>query len=97
METKKYQYEFSGDAIGPYRQHTIYQTIEALDPDGFISDGQTGDTIIDAIEWGDMYVLEDWQDAGENKQRRLVWENESASENDDGYNAIGEITRTLIS
>lgn len=35
----------------------------------------------------------DWENAGENRERKLVWRNSEEAENDDGTNAVGQIIR----
>ena len=91
----QYRYDFEGEAIRYYRQTVMEESVQDLDPDGFIADDAMGDDIIDGIDWEDAYLLDDWQDCGENKQRRLLWDSEAESENDDGYRATGSIVRTL--
>lgn len=93
-QAKQYRYIYQGEALRYYRQTTIYHAVDALDPDGYIATADIGDSIVDAIDWGDSYLLDAWQDCGPGRQRRLLWETEAEASND--HEATGMIVREEV-
>jgi len=46
-----YRYEISQENLGEYRNTTLSEKFETLDPDGFVCDESTGDRILEAHGW----------------------------------------------
>lgn len=47
----KMRYDIQTNDIGDFRSTTIYDTLDALDPDGFTCDEQAGDDIVARYGW----------------------------------------------
>lgn len=94
-EMKKYRFEIPAET--GYRNHTIGQAVTDLDPDGFTSDAETGDEIIETIAETNGLVLGGWDTYGaDGAERMLVWDCSEAAQNDDGQHALCQIIRTEV-
>jgi hypothetical protein len=93
---KSYKFTFPSETN--FRQYTVYQEVEDLDPDGFSADAATGDDIIEDIAANnDLVIADQWDTYGQDgAERLLVWESEEDADNDDGANAICQIIRKAI-
>lgn len=89
-----YRYEIPSETN--YRNYTIPFPVLDLDPDGFTADEATGDAICeDVLEEAGLIAAPQWDTYGaDGGMRLLYWDNEEDAENDDGYNAMGQILKT---
>lgn len=61
--TKNYRYEICPVDLGEYRNSTLGDKFEQLDPDGFTCAAETGDAILESNGWTAVKSLA--EDAGE--------------------------------
>jgi len=92
----KYRYEIPSNTN--FRNYTVDDVVDDLDPDGFVADEVTGDGLCDAVlDYADFIYAEQWDEIGtDGAMRLLYWESEEDADNDDGANALGQITKTPI-
>lgn len=53
------RYDFTGEALRAFRQATIYNEVDDLDPDGFTADEDTAESIIEGINFDNDIIKRD--------------------------------------
>lgn len=91
-----YKYEIPADTN--FRNYTVYDEVTDLDPDGFIADEATGDSICeDVLAAAGLVASPQWDTYGaDGAMRLLYWATEEDADNDAGANAMGQIVKTPV-